>query len=61
MKTVSRELMIMILKTRGWVTVRTRLGVKPIGDAPEYQIRGIYLSGKHYKAPKREAVVDYSI
>ena len=61
MKTVEKQLMVNILKSRGWVTVRTRIGVKPVSEAPEYQIRGLYLSGKHYRPIKREAVLNYSI
>ena len=61
MKTVSKYEMIRILKSRGWVTVRTRLGVEPIEQAPEYIIRGLYLSGKHYRPIKKEVVVNYCI
>ena len=61
MKTVARHEMIHILRTRGWVTVRTRLGVKPIAEAPEYLIRGLYLSGKHYRPIQKEPVLIYNI
>ncbi len=59
MNTVSRNEMIRILKTRGWKDLRTRIGVMSLVRCPEYQIRAIYLSGKHYK--RKEPALTYSI
>lgn len=59
MRTVDRYEMVRILKTRGWINLRTRVGIRPLSQCPEYQVRAIYLSGKHYK--RKELALSYSI
>ena len=49
---MSREMIICILKYRGFTELRTRQGVKPLEQCPEYQLHGVYRSNKVIKKKK---------
>ena len=60
----SREYMVKIIKDRGFRSLKVKIGSPlhskygtncPVDKCPEYQIRAIYLSGKHYSSPVKKA------
>ena len=49
-----KHLVVSILRHRGYVDLRTKQGVKPLSECPEYQLWAVYRSGKVIK-PKNRA------
>lgn len=41
-----RDLVIVILKHRGYTNLRTSVGVRPLEQCPEYQLNAVYRAGK---------------
>ena len=46
---MSKDMVITILRHRGYVDLRTKQGVKPLSECPENQLWAVYRAGKTLK------------